>query len=297
MKQNEILSHEPGKKERFLGKTECGGASLQYTVMLAGIALLGASSFRQVALNRIGLDKKSVDQYYLETANETAIALASQLLGNSTIIPTSNAFKLNNQAGFVSNGTWSLDGSGRLVVNSCLRPNKTAAAKTVFTNNNDYSHLSSCDPNAAATTTIKVNKLLSLKFSSFKSGEYENYALVDANTRAKLGSSTLNKQARLRFVETTKVCNFNDPTNQFACNVDHCKFMKPLRDSAGNTVYRQDGKVEVEPNELFSERMKLTTAPAQLAIQRVSEADPPAVRLYNFFDKAYENGRKNPFDT
>lgn len=283
-----------------LGHPQRGAASLTSAIIISGVLLAGVTAVQRTMNNKQSFEAKAVDQYYLETANETAIAITAQLLGNSTIIPIANAFMLNpNQTG-MNSSNWSFS-NGKLHIPSCLRSSKSIAADTIYADNNQNSQLLSCDDAARAVTIIEVQELLtkaqlganSLAFTEFKSGQADDYVLVKASTT--LGANTKSKTARLRFMEATKVCNSIDPNNPNACNVDHCKFMKPLRDANGRVMYKASGAAEIEVNELFSERIRLIESPAQTAIQKVNSSDPIAMNLFEFYNAAYKRGRLDPF--
>jgi len=279
------------------------GSTLLTAILISGTVAILATSVDKVMQSKSQITKIHSNKYYLETANESAIALASQLLGNSAVttsipsssLPSKPSFFRNPSVSFrvINESGWRV-AKGSIFVSSCLKPNRSVLkGDWIFNNADSEMFLTICDSESIASTEIKVDKFIKLSFNTFKDGDEQTYVLVDATTT--LGTQKFSKKARLRHAETTKVCDVGNPNRPASCNVDHCKFMKPLRDANGVALYKTNGTVEVQVNDIFNERMRLTTHPAQLALTKIGEADPFPANLYSFYQEAYKRGLVDPF--
>ena len=166
------------------------GSTLLTAILISGTVAILATSVDKVMQSKSQITKIHSNKYYLETANESAIALASQLLGNSAVttsIPSSSrpskpSFFLNPSVSNAFNGSWWKIANGSIVVSSCLKPETNVLKANIFTNLDSMLFLNSCDAASKASTEIKVDKFIKLSFNTFKDGDEQTYVLVDATT-------------------------------------------------------------------------------------------------------------------
>jgi len=281
------------KKQYFYQNREAGMSSLLVSMLVAGTSLVIIGGVREYLQRQNEAENQSIRTYQLELANEAAASLMSQLYGSSTIQRSGSNFIVNSIISNKNNETWKIK-NGDVEIYTCFQQSDQTKQQ-VFTSQ-DTSVVPPCNPETRALTTINFIKKIDAEKITGANKE-DPYILAEGTTVFKGASIT--RKFRLRGAEATKVCNSLDDKNSLAsCNVDHCKFMAPLRDAANNIVYQPGsggGAVELEVNTLFSEPVILRQDPAQTAIRKIAASDPEPLSIIGFFNNAYERGRIDPF--
>ncbi|SMF22541.1 Hint domain-containing protein [Pseudobacteriovorax antillogorgiicola] len=288
---------------------ESGAAPLVMALVVAGGIVGGVKIANFVAEQSLKSQKRTVSKFYLQMANEAALALTSQLAGNSIIVPNKagSGFEKNKDLdtktgsrvrGGGTHKNWELKGN-TLQITNCLKPDITNSDVFVDRDNTDIlkNESSNCIQGFDITTTVEVVAKLDTPDVNNVIGKNstESYFQVKATTEHPEDSSIkLARDARIRHNDPSRLCSSE---NGEICNVDHCRFMKPLRNTDGNVMYKANGKMHLMPNPEYAESMTLSVNVANYTVKKMHENDPTddPEDLQKFLDEAYKDGRKNPF--
>ena len=209
-------------------RLEKSGASPLVTVIaISGAMLAGVQGVSYYQENYRSASATMDTRLSLNTANEEAIELASQLLGNSVVSVKSNkdlqlGTGISSSIDAKNNGIWKVTG-GKLEIKGCLNPIITANEASKIYTDNSSSGVSECDSDHEITTTLKVKEVI-LGDKVTESGARDKFAVIDAASKwNKKPKIKLNRSARLRFGDATKICDIYDSTA--SCGVDHCKYV------------------------------------------------------------------------
>ena len=251
------------EKNKIKWQSQVGASPLALSMIVSGVAVVGTLTMQKAQLNASKTSRKALTSNFLKTANQDAIDQTAQLLGNSMIIPQGSVpikFKLNDlvkksNKGKGAHSTWKLSQNKyEVTFSSCMTGELSKKqAKKAFGKkpNTSFINRNFCDNLIITKVTGLENVDLTTQTGTDK------YLLVEAKSYEKQNTGNkLTKRARLKVGQATSQCNMSIEGD---CSVDHCRFMKPLRDSQNAIIYYDSGSrkglPKLQPNPDYTETL------------------------------------------